>query len=152
MKLNTFQFEIVTVDDRGEEIDRRLSEARSFLESIDGVLLEMVVIPGGNLEIEPSNPKFKGESLSREYPQHHVTVHSFLIGKYPITQAQWQAVASLPKVDRNLNRDPSNFKGENRPVENVSWYDAAEFRYRFSSVAYASINSSSPFLGLESAI
>ena len=78
MKLNTFQFEIVTVDDRGEEIDRRLSEARSFLESIDGVLLEMVVIPGGNLEIEPSNPKFKGESLSREYPQHHVTVPSLI--------------------------------------------------------------------------
>ncbi|MFN6211932.1 MAG: formylglycine-generating enzyme family protein [Microcystis sp.] len=54
------------------------------------------------------------------------------MGKYPITQAQWKAVASLPKIERDLSLNPSNFSGNNRPVEKVSWYDAVEFCQRLS--------------------
>ncbi len=54
------------------------------------------------------------------------------MGQFPVTQAQWKAIALLPKVDRDLNPEPSHFKGDNLPVESVSWYDAVEFCCRVS--------------------
>ena len=69
---------------------------------------------------------------SNEKPQHKVTVQSFWMGKYQVTQAQWLAVVNLPQVNHNLNSNPSHFKGDNRPVEKVSWDDAVEFCARLS--------------------
>ncbi len=77
-------------------------------------------------------PENEKDSLSRERPQHQVTIKLFYLGKYLVTQAQWQAVAVLPQVNRRLNPNPSFFKGVNRPVEQVSWYDAVEFCSRLS--------------------
>jgi formylglycine-generating enzyme required for sulfatase activity len=54
------------------------------------------------------------------------------MGRYPITQGQWRFVASVPQSNRGLNPDPSFFKGDNRPVESVNWYDAVEFCERLS--------------------
>jgi formylglycine-generating enzyme required for sulfatase activity len=63
---------------------------------------------------------------------HQVKVVSFCLGKYPVTQAQWQAVAALPQVNRKLDSNPSRFKGTDLPVEQVSWYDTLEFCARLS--------------------
>jgi formylglycine-generating enzyme required for sulfatase activity len=54
-----------------------------------------------------------------EGPQHRVTISDgFYMGRYEVTQAQWQAV---------MGTNPSYFKGDNLPVEQVSWNDAQEF-------------------------
>jgi formylglycine-generating enzyme required for sulfatase activity len=90
----------------------------------------MISIPGGNFmmgteeeEIERLVKKFDWEYFRAEKPQHEVTVQTFFMGKYPITQAQYQQV---------MNENPSKFKGDDRPVEMVSWDDAVEFCQRLS--------------------
>jgi formylglycine-generating enzyme required for sulfatase activity len=67
-----------------------------------------------------------------EGPQHEVHLTEFKMGRTPITQAQWRAVAALPKFDLELKPEPSFFKGDNLPVERVSWFDAMEFCRRLS--------------------
>jgi formylglycine-generating enzyme required for sulfatase activity len=69
---------------------------------------------------------------SSQSPQHEVAIAPFWMGKYPVTQAQWGAVAALPKVNRSLVLQPSCFDGKNRPVEQVTWLDAVEFCDRLS--------------------
>lgn len=60
------------------------------------------------------------------------TVDSFWMGIFPVTQAQWRAVASLPVVKRSLSPNPSYFSGDDLPVEQVSWHEAVEFCQRLS--------------------
>ena len=96
-----------------------------LLEITNGLPLHMVLVPGGTFTM--GSPENEPERNDSEGPQHEVAVPTFFMGRYPITQAQWKAVARLPQVERELVPDPSRFKGENRPVEQVSWYDAVEF-------------------------
>ena len=133
--LQLFEFETVTVNRRGEIIKRERKQARYFtedltenLDSINNITLDMVYIPGGKFMM--GSPE--GEGNYSEKPQHEVTVPAFFMGKYQVTQEQWKAVAALPQVDRELNPEPSRFKGNNLPVERVSWYDAEEFCKRLS--------------------
>jgi formylglycine-generating enzyme required for sulfatase activity len=60
---------------------------------------------------------------SNDETQHQVTVSGFYLGKYEVTQAEYEAV---------MGTNPSRFKGANLPVENVSWYDAIEYCNRRS--------------------
>ncbi|MCC5622528.1 SUMF1/EgtB/PvdO family nonheme iron enzyme [Nostoc sp. CHAB 5715] len=131
---NQFEFEVVTVNAEGEPINRTRKRAEFFRESLgNGVLLEMVAIPGG--EFLMGSPENEPERYDSESPQHTVTVQPFFMGKYPVTQSQWAVVAALKKVNIDLNSDPSYFKGANLPVENVSWDDAIEFCARLSNKA-----------------
>jgi WD40 repeat protein len=124
-----YSFETVTVNRRGEIINKESKYARYFIEDLgDGITLKMVAIPGGTFLM--GSPE--GEGYDNEKPQHEVTIQPFFMGKYPITQAQWRAVAALPRVNCDLEPDPSFFKGDDRPVECVSWFDAVEFCARIS--------------------
>ncbi|MEM6752397.1 MAG: bifunctional serine/threonine-protein kinase/formylglycine-generating enzyme family protein [Cyanobacteria bacterium P01_C01_bin.38] len=122
--LKTFEFNVVKVDESGNLIKRWRRKADLFIQELSGeISLEMVLIPGGSFIM--GSPRGEGDTVER--PQHIVTLKSFFMGKYPVTQAQWKAVASLPQVNRAINPNPSKFKGAILPVENVSWYEAQEF-------------------------
>ena len=126
-----FEFDVVTVDAQGQEINRNRSQAQFFEEDLgNGVTLAMVSIPGGRFLM--GSPETETGRKNNESPQHQVTVAPFFMGKYPITQGEWQAVAALPQVRYCLDPEPSYFKGENLPIECVSWYDAVEFCARVS--------------------
>jgi len=129
--LPCFSFDVVTVDAQGVINSRSKKQAQFFPEDLgNGVTLEMVAIPGGTFIM--GSPEREVRHTKDESPQHQVTVKSFFMGKYPVTQAQWQAVAALPQVKTKLDSEPSNFKGEDRPVEEVSWHSAVEFCDRLS--------------------
>jgi formylglycine-generating enzyme required for sulfatase activity/tRNA A-37 threonylcarbamoyl transferase component Bud32 len=129
--LSDYKFDVITVNDRGEEIKREQGKAKYFTEDLgNGITLEIVAIPGGTFMM--GAPKSEKDSEDDERPQHQVKVPAFYIGKFQVTQAQWKAIAKLPQVKRELKPDPSKFKGEKLPVERVSWYDAVEFCARLS--------------------
>ncbi len=125
----TFKFEVVTVDRCGNPNNIQSGKA-DFIEEIigSGIVMEMVSVPSGTFLI--GSPNDQGDS--DEKPQQQVTLAPFSIGKFPVTQAQWAAVAALSEIKIFLNPEPSRFKGVNRPVENISWYEAVEFCARLS--------------------
>ena len=109
-------------------IRRHKSKARFYTETLSkSVSLEMVSIPSGSFIMGASEEE--GDSMSRERPQHLVKVPAFFMGKYPITQAQYEAV---------MGENPSYFKDKpdspSRPVETVSWEDAQEFCKKLSEL------------------
>ena len=79
--------------------------------------IEMVYVAGGTFTMGCTYEQ--GDDCDNdEKPAHQVTLSSFNIGKYEVTQAQWKQV---------MGSNPSSFKGDNLPVENVSWNDVQEF-------------------------
>jgi formylglycine-generating enzyme required for sulfatase activity len=116
------QIEVLTVNKFGEIIQRQPLVARYFMEDLgNGVKLEMAVIPGGSFMM--GSPENEAGSSDNESPQHQVTVPSFFMGKYPVTQAQYQAIMAT---------NPSRFKGSNHPVQGVSWNNAVAFCEKLS--------------------
>jgi formylglycine-generating enzyme required for sulfatase activity len=128
-------------------IRRPQGQAQYYTENLgEGISLDMMLIPSGSFqmgtpdqEIEKLCKEYDTGYFQRESPQHPVNISSFFMGRYPITQAQWKAIASLPKIDIELKPEPSNFKDPyqeqdrwTRPVEQVSWKDAVEFCKRLS--------------------
>ncbi len=113
------------------KIIRQSRKVQRFVEDLNGVPLEMILIPPGSFMMGASATE--EESRDNERPQHLVKVSLFFLGRYPITQVQWKAVAQMLQVRRKLEENPSRFKGDNLPVEKVSWYDAIEFCARLSN-------------------
>jgi formylglycine-generating enzyme required for sulfatase activity len=119
----------------GNVVDRPSVERNYFIEDLGGgVELYMVYIPGGTFEM--GSPTYENDRNKDESPQHLVTVKPFVMGVHEVTWTQWQAVAQLPKVARELNPNPTRYSthrgGYNTPVNGVSWYDAKEFCARLS--------------------
>ena len=140
--LQPFEFTVATIQRNATRqqqgkwvIQRQQQQAYRLFEplTITGdVLLEMVSIPGGTFLM--GSPENEPNRFSQESPQHEVTVEPFSMGRYPITQIQWQFVAELmPQVNRKLKPSPSRFSGSTRPVERVSWDEAVEFCARLSA-------------------
>jgi formylglycine-generating enzyme required for sulfatase activity len=99
-----------TVPDFGFEPER-ISPLKFYVENLNGVTLEMVLVPGGRFLMGSDKEKEK-------QPIHEVHLPSFYLGRFQVTQKQWQAV---------ISEDRSYFKGDDLPVESVSWPDAQAF-------------------------
>ncbi len=145
--LQVFQYTTPTVNRRGEIIRQNTKLAQYFYQLSDissedsEMSIEMVAIPGGTFTM--GSPESEKDSRDRERPQHDVTVPPFFMGKYPITQGQWRAIASRTdlKEKEDLDPDPSRFKESyedidrwQRPVERVNWHEAVEFCKRLSKL------------------
>jgi formylglycine-generating enzyme required for sulfatase activity len=83
--------------------------------------MEFVLIPAGEFQMGSNN-----DGGHDEWPVHRVHISkAFYLGKYEVTQGQWQAV---------MGNNPSQFKGDlNLPVERVSWDDVQEFIHRLNA-------------------
>ncbi|MDK2407610.1 SUMF1/EgtB/PvdO family nonheme iron enzyme [Aphanizomenon sp. PH219] len=98
------------------------NEAKYFKEDLgNGMLLEMVQIPAGSFKMG-STPD-ETERKESEGPQRIVNVPTFFMGKFEVTQEQYQQI---------IGKNPSSFQGKKRPVEWVSWNDAIEFCKKLS--------------------
>jgi len=117
-----YEYESVTVNRRGEIIQRTPGRARYYREDLgNGVYLDMVYIAGGSFLM--GAPASEHKSDGDERPQHRVTLPDFWLGKYQVTQAHWEAV---------MGNNPARFKGANRPMERVSWDMCQEFCRKLS--------------------
>ena len=75
-----------------------------------------VRVPGGTFQM--GSPNSEAVRQPNEGPVHEVTLSAFLVGKFEVTQAEWKGV---------MGSNPSKFKGDDLPVETVSWNDCQEF-------------------------
>lgn len=119
--MTLIEFETLTLNEKGEIIVRTRHTAEQFTEELgSGVPLDLLAIPAGSFQM--GSPRHGGNP--DEQPQHFVMLKSFLLGKFLVTQAQWKAImGKLP---------PCRFKGEELPVERVSWEEAHAFCQRLS--------------------
>lgn len=135
---------------KGEERIAHIQSIPVWKEPLtEDLTLDLVAIPAGEFLMGSPPDEVGRDWYQYSFPelkdvdvemQHRVTVQSFSMSQFPITQAQWRFVAQLPRINRNLAIDPANFKGvgeasrnENRrPVEIVSWNEAMEFCDRLS--------------------
>ena len=83
----------------------------------NGVSFEMVEVRGGTFRMGATSEQ-GSDAYDWEKPVHSVTLSGYYIGKTEVTQALWKAV---------MGSNPSKFKGDDLPVERVSWYDCQEF-------------------------
>jgi formylglycine-generating enzyme required for sulfatase activity len=115
----------------GWQVNTKPAAVRGFQEELaPGVMITMLRIPAGSFKM--GSAQSEEERFNDEGPHHEVNLLEFFLAQTPITHKQWRVVAGLEKVERDLELDPSNFKGSSRPVEKVSWHDAVEFCRRLT--------------------
>jgi formylglycine-generating enzyme required for sulfatase activity len=95
-----------------------------FIENINGVEIKMVSVPSGTFLI--GSPASETVRDADEGPQNSVTVQSFYMSQYEVTQAQYKAV---------MGTNPASFKGDDLPIDSVTWNDAVEFCRKLSQMS-----------------
>lgn len=92
--------------------------------------MEFILVPAG--EFDMGSPSREKRRKLWESPVHRVTIKKpFYLGKYPVTQEQWQKI---------MENSPSFFKGKKYPVESISWIEAQAFLRKLKSLEKADEN------------
>ncbi|MEL6440041.1 MAG: bifunctional serine/threonine-protein kinase/formylglycine-generating enzyme family protein [Cyanobacteria bacterium J06621_8] len=138
LDLQVMEFEFTTIADdpclilgQTVSISTRRHQGKAKYITLDlghNITLDLIGIPGGKFIM--GSPETESEREVEESPTHSVTIRPFMLGKYPITQAQWWAV---------MGSNPSRFAeadvmSSNKPVEKVSWSDCTHFCERLSQL------------------
>ena len=134
----TFWLEFVSVENKEDKFEREFTvtnqeelivvdlesvvNARIEKERQSDFWIEMVYVQGGTFMMGATSEQ-GSDCRDNEKPVHQVTLSDYYIGKYQVTQKQWEAV---------MGNNPSKFKGDNLPVEMVSWDDTQEFIKRLN--------------------
>ncbi|MGK7890957.1 MAG: formylglycine-generating enzyme family protein, partial [Leptolyngbyaceae cyanobacterium] len=119
--LPTFSFTTVYADETGTVSQQIEAQAVYFTEHLDEqVSFDMVKIPGGVFTLE--SPDAMGQSS--ECPPCRITVPSFYLGKYVVTQALYERIMG---VNPATQYDPNQFVAPDKPVVGVRWQDAIAF-------------------------
>src|SRR5690242_13962860 len=107
--MEIIEFESPTLDNTGKIITSTRYQAEQLTEELGSeVSLDMVIVPSGIFQMGSAHHQGHAD----EEPQHLVTIRSFMMSKYLITQGQWKAImGKLP---------PCRFRGDPLPVERVS--------------------------------
>lgn len=128
----TYKYEVVTIDLSSFNsqnlstltLNKVEKEGIYFeVQLTDNVNLEMISIPAGDFVM--GTPETEQGRSKDETPQHKVSMEAFWVGKYPVTQAQYFAL---------MKENPSFFKDDRKPVENISWYEAEQFCQKLSDL------------------
>ncbi|OYT71855.1 MAG: hypothetical protein CFK52_07000 [Chloracidobacterium sp. CP2_5A] len=128
-QLSAFAFETPRLDAQGNIVETLKKETVRFTEILsDGIALELVAVPGECFTMGAS----KDNAGENEGPPIRSRVLGFYMGRTEVTQAQWRIVAGWPKVERDLPPEPSKHKGDNLPVDSVTWDEAVEFCRRLT--------------------
>ena len=103
--------------------------------AVGGVTFKMVKVEGGTFEMGCTSEQ-GGDCNKNETPKHTVTLSEYYIGETEVTQALWKAV---------MGSNPSHFKGNNRPVESISWDDCQAFVNKLNNLLRNSLPSGYKF-------
>lgn len=124
--LQKYQFQAVNIEQDSDTVilSQKIIESYGYTENLpEDSTLEMIQVQGGKFIM--GTPQEEEGRSKDETPTHEVTIPDFFVGKYPVTQSQYLAV---------MKENPSFFQGKNKPVENVSWFEAQDFCQRLSSL------------------
>jgi formylglycine-generating enzyme required for sulfatase activity len=97
------------------------SHSATYTVQVVDVEPELVAVEGGTFTMGCTD----GESYDNEFPVHQVTLSSYKIAKYEVTQLQWEEL---------MGKNPSHYRGYDLPVEMVSWHDVQEFITKLNTV------------------
>ncbi len=102
-----------------KKVSPKSSQKRSgdITVTVNGVSFKMIKVKGGTFTMGATEEQ-GSDTYSDELPTHRVTLSDYYIGQTEVTQTLWKAV---------MGKNPSELKGSNRPVENVSWDDCQTF-------------------------
>ena len=140
LQLKVAEFNFVTISDepclivgKKSSLPTRFHQGKAKYITLNlgnDLTLDLIGIPGGKFLM--GSPESELEREENESPQHPVSIRPFLMSKYPITQAQWQAI---------MNNNPARFVDQNipiskskKPIERVSWFDCCLFCQELSEL------------------
>ena len=110
-------------DSNASPTPQQSNPSQNLTFTVGGVSFTMVYVPGGTFTMGATGEQ-GSDAWNDEKPTHSVTLSGYHIGQTEVTQALWKAV---------MGSNPSYFKGDSRPVENVSWNDCQTFISRLNA-------------------